>query len=214
MEELIIQNQPAKTADETTLPTVKEVVSNQQPLAQDTTKEDKTITPEVKDGSAKEVEFKLPTTKEELDIMLKRATNKANTSILKTLGVKSVKEFKEVQAKANEALAQFETLSKQSQELSQKNEAISKEFESLKQTSILDRLNIREEYRDDLIKLAQDKVTAENSFEAVIKQLVETKYQYTVNGKAVKFGTEKTQTETQNTTTVSPELQKKYSWLK
>lgn len=209
MEETIIQNQPAITADETT---PKEVVSNQQPVAQDTTKE--TITPEAKDDSEKEVEFKLPTTKEELDIMLKSATNKANTSILKTLGVKSVKEFKEVQAKANEVLTQFETLSKQSQELSQKNEAISKEFESLKQTSILDRLNIRQEYRDDLIKLAQDKVTAENSFEAVIKQLVETKYQYTVNGKAVKFGSEKTQTDIQNTTTVSPELQKKYGWLK
>lgn len=209
MEKTIIQNQPAITADE---PTQTEVVSNQQPVAQDTTKE--TITPEVKDDSAKEVEFKLPTTKEELDIMLKSAINKANTSILKKLGVKSVKEFKEVQAKANEALTQFETLSKQNQELSQKNEAISKEFESLKQTSILDRLNIREEYRDDLIKLAQDKVTEENSFEAVIKQLVETKYQYTVNGKAVKFGSEKTETETQNTTTISPELQKKYGWLK
>lgn len=209
MEETIIQNQPAIPADETT---PEEVVSNQQPVAQDKTEE--TITPETKDGSEKEVEFKLPTTKEELDIMLKSATNKANTSILKTLGVKSVKEFKEVQAKANEVLTQFETLSKQSQELSQKNEAISKEFESLKQTSILDRLNIRQEYRDDLIKLAQDKVTAENSFEAVIKQLVETKYQYTVNGKAVKFGSEKTQIDTQNTTTVSPELQKKYGWLK
>ncbi len=209
MEETIIQNQSAITVDE---PTQTEVVSNQQPVAQDKTEE--TITPEVKDDSAKEVEFKLPTTKEELDIMLKSATNKANTSILKKLGVKSVKEFKEVQAKANEALTQFETLSKQNQELSQKNEAISKEFESLKQTSILDRLNIREEYRDDLIKLAQDKVTEENSFEAVIKQLVETKYQYTVNGKAVKFGSEKTDIETQNTTTVSPELQKKYSWLR
>lgn len=212
MEEKNIQNQSATNVDETTPP---EVVSSQQPLAQDTTK-DKAITPETKDdsGKNKEAEFKLPTTKEELEIMIKSAVNKANTSILKSLGVKSVKEFKEVQAKANEALTQFETLSKQNQELSQKNEAISKEFESLKRTSILDRLNIREEYREDLIKLAQDKVTEENSFEAVIKELVETKYQYTVNGKAVKFGTEKTHTETQDTTTVSPELQKKYSWLK
>lgn len=211
MEETIIQNQSAITVDE---PTQTEVVSNQQPVAQDTTK-DKAITPETKDdsGKNKEAEFKLPTTKEELEIMLKSAINKANTSILKTLGVKSVKEFKEVQAKANEALTQFETLSKQNQELSQKNESISKELESLKQTSILDRLNIREEYREDLIKLAQDKVTEENSFEAVIKQLVETKYQYTVNGKAVKFGSEKTETE-QHTTTISPELQKKYPWLK
>jgi uncharacterized protein with gpF-like domain len=208
MEEKNIQKQSATTVDE---PTPTDVVSNQQPVAQDTTK-DKTTTPEVKDGSKKEAEFKLPTTKKELDIMLKSAINKANTSILKTLGVKSVKEFKKVQAKANEALTQFETLSKQNQELSQKNEAISKEFESLKQTSILDRLNIREEYRDDLIKLAQDKVTEENSFEAVIKELVETKYQYTVNGKAVKFGSEKTKTE--DTTTLSPELQKKYRWLK
>ena len=40
-------------------------------------------------------EWVAPQTPDELDVMLKSASNKAKTAILKELGVKSIKEFKE-----------------------------------------------------------------------------------------------------------------------
>ena len=159
-------------------------------------------------------EFKLPTTKEEFEKAMKAAVNREKTNFLKELGVKSVKEYREQNTKAQEALTQFEELTKQKQALTQEKEAVSQQYESLKQTHTLDMLGVKPEYREDMVKLAQDKVTAENSFETVLKQLIETKYQYTVQGKGnVKFGTEKT-TEKTKDSTMSTELQKKYSWLK
>lgn len=159
-------------------------------------------------------EFKLPTTKEEFEIAMKAAVNREKTNFLKELGVKSVKEYREQNTKAQEALTQFEELTKQKQALTQEKEAVSQQYESLKQTHTLDMLGVKPEYREDMVKLTQDKVTAENSFETVLKELIETKYQYTVQGKGnVKFGTEKTIEKTKDSTT-STELQKKYSWLK
>lgn len=159
-------------------------------------------------------EFKLPTTKEEFEKAMKAAVNREKTNFLKELGVKSVKEYREQSTKAKEALTQFEELTKQKQALTQEKEAVSQQYESLKQTHTLDMLGVKPEYREDMVKLAQDKVTAENSFETVLKELIETKYQYTVQGKGnVKFGTEKTTEKTKDSTT-STELQKKYSWLK
>lgn len=155
----------------------------------------------------------LPKTLEEFEIAKKAAANKANTEILKSLGVKSVKDFKELQAKANEALTKHEELVKQSQDLIKEKETLSKEYETLKQTSILDRLAVKPEYRDDLVKLAKDKVDGTNSFESVLKNLIDTKYQHAVLKNTTRIGVEKTTTET-NQSDISPELQKKYTWLK
>ena len=157
-------------------------------------------------------EFKLPTTKEEYEISVKAAVNKEKTNFLKELGVKSVKEYKESISKAEEALSKHEELIKQSEELKNQKESISQEYENLKQTSALDRLGVKEEYREDLVKLAKDKVDDNNSFETVVKNLVETKYQYTVQKPQVKIGTEKTEQESGQST--SSELHKKYSWIK
>ena len=157
-------------------------------------------------------EFKLPATKEEYEISIKAAVNKEKTNFLKELGVKSVKEYKESISKAEEALSKHEELIKQNEQIIKEKESISHEYENLKQTSALDRLGVKEEYREDLVKLAKDKVTADNSFEAVVKNLVETKYQHTVQKPQVKIGTEKTDQQSGQST--SSELHKKYSWIK
>lgn len=161
----------------------------------DTTAQD--ITPE-SNIKSDENEFKLPTSKEEYDTLVKSAVNRANTEILKALGVKSIKEFKEVQAKATEALTKFEELAKRNEELTKTYESVSHEYETLKQTSILDRLAVKPEYREDLVKLAKDKIDENNSFEKVLQEMVEGKYSYTVtssNAVVKKIGTEKTTVE-------------------
>lgn len=140
----------------------------------------------------------LPKTFEEFEIAKKAAVNKANTEILKALGVKSIKEFKEVQSKATEALTQFEELAKRNEELTKTYESVSHEYETLKQTSILDRFAVKPEYREDLVKLAKDKIDKDNSFEKVLQEMVEGKYSYAVTPSSTvvkKIGTEKTTVE-------------------
>ena len=56
------------------------------------------------------------------------------------------------------------------------------EHTSLKHERVLDKLNIQDEYREDLTKLALDKVNDSMDFEAVISDMVNDKYRYTVNG--------------------------------
>ena len=155
----------------------------------------------------------LPKTLEEFEIAKKAAANKANTEILKSLGVKSVKDFKDLQAKANETLTKYEELAKQTEDLIKEKETLSQEHETLKQTSVLDRLAVKSEYRDDLVKLAKDKVDGTNTFESVLKNLIDTKYQHAVQKNTTRIGVERTQPET-NQSDISPELQKKYAWLK
>ena len=145
-------------------------------------------------------EFKLPTSKEEYDTLVQSAVNREKTNFLKALGVKSVKEFKEQVSKANEALTKFEELAKRNEELTKTYESVSHEYETLKQTSILDRLAVKPEYREDLVKLAKDKIDEKNSFEKVLQEMVEGKYSYTVTPSSTstivkKIGTEKTTVE-------------------
>mgnify|MGYP001264752839 CR=1 FL=1 len=172
-----------------------------------------TSNPSPEQKGVKVKEFKLPTTKEEYDTLVKSAVNREKTNFLKELGVKSVKEYKEQLSKAEEALSKNEDLIKQSEELIKQKEELSQQYESLKQTSTLDRFGVKEEYRDYLIKLAKDKIDAEHSFESVLQNLVETKYQHTIQKGNIKIGSEKTQIQ-KDSTSVSPELISKYPWLK
>lgn len=168
------------------------------------------VTPPIQE---KGEEFKLPTTKEEYYDFLKSAVNREKTNFLKELGVKSVKEYKEQVSKSEESISKFEELTNQHQEVSTKYDTLAKEYASLKQSSTLDRLGIKDEYREDLIKLTDGKVDENNSFEAVVKNLVETKYQHMVQKSQVKFGVEKSDIEPQGTS-ISPSLQSKYPFLK
>lgn len=158
-------------------------------------------------------EFKLPSTQEEYDNLVKAAVNKEKTLFLKELGVKSVKEYKEQVSKAQEALSQHEAMVKQTEEIAKEKESLSQQYETLKQTSVLDKLGVREEYREDMIKLARDKVTESVTFEAALQNLVGSKYQYTTIKGAVKIGAEKTSIDNVDNSS-SSELHKKYSWIK
>ena len=168
------------------------------------------VVPPAQEGNE---EFKLPTTKEEYETILKSAVNREKTNFLKELGVKSVKEYKDQVSKSEESISKYEELSKQNQEVSTKYDTLAKEYGSLKQTSTLDRLGVKEEYREDLIKLTDGKVDENNSFEAVVKNLVETKYQHMVQKPQVKIGVEKSDITPQGTS-ISPTLQSKYPFLK
>lgn len=191
---------------------VQETIPQTDVVSIEQTKQE-TITPEPKSD---DVEFKLPTTKEEYETQIKSAVNREKTNFLKELGVKSVKEYKEQLSKSQEALSKYDEAIKESQALTQKHETLSHEYDTLKQTNALDRLGVRDEYREDLIKLAKDKVTENEPIETVLKNLVETKYQYTVQGKStVKFGTEKsTQTTSGTESSIPTGLQNKYPFLK
>lgn len=160
-----------------------------------------------------EAEFKLPASKEEFDTLIKSAVNKEKTNFLKELGVKSVKEYKEKVSSSEEALTKYAEAVAKSDAPRKEKETLSKENEALKRTSAFDRLGVKEEYREDLLKLAEGKASAENPFEAVIKNLVETKYQHVVQKSTVKIGSEKTAGD-KTPDGVSPALASKYSWLK
>lgn len=177
----------------------------------DTTAQDITLESNIKSD---EVEFKLPTSKGEYDTLVQAAVNREKTNFLKALGVKSIKEFKEVQAKATESITKFEELAKRNEELNRTYESISQEYETLKQTSILDRLAVKPEYREDLVKLAKDKIDENNSFEKVLQEMVEGKYSYAVASRApIKLGLEKTD-KVDDEQQISDSLVKKYPWLK
>lgn len=171
------------------------------------------IPPDTSNTNNKVDEFKLPSTQEEYDNLVKAAVNKEKTLFLKELGVKSVKEYKEQVSKAQEALSQHEAIVKQTEEIAKEKESLSQQYETLKQTSVLDKLGVREEYREDMIKLARDKVTESVTFEAALKNIVDSKYQYTTIKGAVKIGAEKTSTDNADKSN-SSELHKKYSWIK
>jgi hypothetical protein len=141
------------------------------------------------------LEWKAPS-KEEYEIAIKSAANKANTEILKSLGVKSVKEFKETYTKFEQEKSNLDTLIKEKDEYAGKSKSLEAELNSLKQERVLDKYNVQSEYREDLVKLAMDKVTEDKPFENVLKELVEGKYKYVVaTSSNIKMGTEKTKVE-------------------
>lgn len=159
-------------------------------------------------------EWVAPQTPDELDVMLKSASNKAKTAILKELGVKSIKEFKESYEQTQSKLSEFENIQKEKDKYASKYESLVNEHTSLKHERVLDKLNIQDEYREDLTKLALDKVNDSMDFEAVISDMVNDKYRYTVNGnQQLKMSTEKTQKE-EDTNGLSSKTIKKYPWIK
>ena len=98
------------------------------------------------------LEWKAPS-KEEYEIAIKSAANKANTEILKSLGVKSVKEFKETYTKFEQEKSNIDTLIKEKDEYAGKYKSLEAELNSLKQERVLDKYNVQDEYKEDLVKL-------------------------------------------------------------
>lgn len=159
-------------------------------------------------------EWKAPESKEELDKLIKAAENRTYTKALKELGVTSVKEFKELQSKLEQEKSDLETLVKERDQYKNKTEEVFKENLTLKQERVLDKLDVQSEYREDLVKLAMEKVTDEKPFDVVLKEMIEGKYKYTVADRSpIKMGIEKTEKVDQDSS-ISDSLAKKYPWLK
>jgi len=148
-------------------------------------------TPEVKNELP---EWKAPQTKEEFDKALKSAENKKATELLKSLGVVSVSQFKELQAKIEAERVNIETIIKERDESKKTASELSAKYEKLQTEAVLNELNVDEQYREDLIKLAKDRVDDKNTLSSVLKEMVDGRYKYAVTQSArVKLGTEKTQ---------------------
>lgn len=168
-------------------------------------------TTEVVSNEQTQQEWKAPTTKEEYELALKSAVNKSNTELLKSLGVKSIKEFKESYNKFEQDKTQLENINKELETYKNKSEEVIKENLILKQEKVMNELNIQEEYREDLLKLANEKVNSEKDLKTVLKEMIDTKYKYAVQSVKVKLGIEKSDTSQANPISG---LAKKYSWIK
>jgi hypothetical protein len=159
-------------------------------------------------------EWTPPQSKDELEQLTKAAINRAKTEILKELNVKSVKEFKEYQVNLENKFNEYNSVQKERDEYAGKYESLVNEHTTLKQERVLDKLSVQDEYRNDLTKLAMDQVSDTKDFETVLSEMVNGKYKYAVGKTSqIKMGIEKTGSDS-NTQSVSPDLAKKYPWLK
>ena len=158
-------------------------------------------------------------TKEDFEKAIKAAENKTYTRALKELGVKSTKEFLEARTKLEQEKTEHDNILKEREDLQTKSTELQNELSVLKQERLFNKLNILEDYRNDLVKLAEGLVTAEKDFETVLTEMsTQDKYQYAFKGPEVeqpklKMGIEK-QNVASKTSTVSETLVKKYPWLK
>jgi hypothetical protein len=157
----------------------------------------------------------LPKSQEELDVLLKSASNKAKTDILKDLEVNSIKEFKETQASLREKYSEYDSKLEKLNEYVGQNETLESELQSLKRERVLDKLNVQDEYRDDLTKLAMSKVDDSNDFDTVINKLVEGNYKFTVQQSTKpKIGVEKSEQSSDDTQKLSRDTLRRMPWLK
>lgn len=145
-------------------------------------------------------DVKLPTSKEELQTIIKSAVNKASTSMLKNLGVTSIKEFKtmkeQLQAEKTSNIDKIKLLEQERDTTKQAFEQMSQKYSSLEENLIVQKFNIKDEYKQDLVTLAKTQVTETKKLEAVLQEMVAGKYKYAITMPAnIKVGTEKTKVE-------------------
>lgn len=156
-------------------------------------------------------EWKAPESKEELDKLIKAAENRTYTKALKELGVASIKDFKIQQEEIKEQLNSLGTLKENYENAQKEYDTLKNDYTSLRKETILGALNVADEYREDLIKLAEAEVTEDKPFEEVVKELVEGRYKHVVATPQLRMGTERRQAE--ETNTISPEIRQRYPWL-
>lgn len=152
-----------------------------------------------------------PQTKEEFEKALKSTSSRAQTNILKDLGVASIKEFKIQQAEINEKLEAIGTLEQERNEINDKYMSLSEEYNSLKRETTLNSFNVADEYKEDIAKLAALEVNDDKPFEDAVKELVEGRYKHVVASPQLRMGVERRQAEEKNT--ISAEMRQRYPWL-
>jgi len=160
------------------------------------------------------VEWKAPASKEELDKLLKAESSRVYTKALKELGVTSVKEFKELQAKIESERTNLETIIKERDQYANSVKEMEAKYQKISTESLLNELNIDEQYREDLLKLASDKVNEENSLDKVLKEMIEGKYRYAVSQSKIKMSIEKKDKPVDTSSKYAKGTLEQYPWLK
>jgi len=139
-----------------------------------------------------------------LQSVRKSERSKTETEFLKSLGVSSIKEFKEKEES-------FKSTAKELEEYKGKNEALLTEIESVKTERILDKLGIEQEWRENILEDAKKLMASDESLtkEQALRQLSETKYNFGKVDQALRIGVEKS-TQQSNKDGISPVLKSKY----
>jgi len=166
--------------------------------------------------------WKAPESKEALDAILKAEANRTYTKALKDLGVNSVKEFLESKTKLEQDRTNYDNILKEKKDLTEKTNNLEKELYINKIEGLFNKLNILEDYKEDIGSLAMEQVTDEKSFESVLTEMSKNpKYQFAFKNASpvpnqvkpgVKMGIEKQNPATKSNVTET--LAKKYPWLK
>ena len=141
-------------------------------------------------------EWIAPASKEEFDNLVNSAVrssvDKAKTELLKQLGVVGVKQFKELQAKVESDKANIENITNERDQYANSVKELEAKYQKISQESLLKELNVDEQYREDLLELANKKVNETNPLDKVLREMVEGKYKYTTaQPTKIKMGTEK-----------------------
>ena len=143
-------------------------------------------------------------TEDEVNKLIQSEKSKAKYALMQEFGVKSVDEFKTLKET-------YEKSINEKSELEAGRDTLMKENSTLKEDLVMAKLGVSDDYKEDLLKLAREKVDDTHSLEDVSKDLVKRFPQMLGNTQVVKTGVEKT--ETMHKQGPSEELTKRFPWL-
>ena len=143
-------------------------------------------------------------TEEEYKKAIQSAASKAKYAILQEMGVKSVDEFKNKYSEYDSAIKENKSLQ---DKIKEQEVLIGKQQEDL----VLEKLQVSDEFRSDLITLAKAKVSDTVDFKSACEEVLQKNPNWKAVSDPVKLGTEKSESKT---TSAEDVLSKKYKWLK
>lgn len=133
------------------------------------------------------------------------AASKAKYELLKEFGVKGVDDFRNKVKEADDAIKEKESFVTQLEERDNK-------IKELNQKMVIKELGVAEDFTEDLITLAQKKISDTVDFKAACEQVLERNPSWRSGKSPVKLGTEKS--EPTPTDELNAKLHKKYDWIK
>ena len=177
---------------------MKDVLNN---LVTDT---EDTATPAQAETQEAEATGYVAPSEEEYKKAIQSAASKAKYAILQEMGVKSVEEFKNKYSEYDNAIKENESLQNK---IKEQEVLITKQQEDL----VLEKLQVGEDYKSDLITLAKAKVSDTVDFKSACEEVLQKNPNWKAVSDPVKLGTEKSEAKT---TSAEDVLSKKYKWLK
>jgi len=125
--------------------------------------------------------------KEEYKKAIQSSQSKAKYELLKELGINNVQEFKNLKGI-------YDTSIKEKTDLEAKQNEITEKYKELQSDLLLEKLGVSDEYKQDLLTLAKNKVDDKHTLEDVSKDLLIKYPQWTkYTAEKIKIGTEKTE---------------------